>query len=391
MSKRTELTIELPPEEVFSFCGKNDHTIKIIEKQLSVKIVARGNHIKLIGHQESVLKAEEQIKKLLLIHKKEGKFINKKHFDKMISDMGQRGADSIEGFLSSSIPVPLKSKRITPITATQHKYVDTIQKNDIVFGIGPAGTGKTYLAMTMAVYCLVTERVSRIILVRPAVEAGERLGFLPGDIAEKFDPYVRPLYDALFEMLDPEKINAYRESGIIEIAPLAFMRGRTLNKAFVILDEGQNTSIEQMKMFLTRLGADSKAVITGDVTQTDLPENTVSGLIHVQHVLKNIDGIEFVYFAEQDIVRHNLVRKIVAAYDSAEKSERFFRPSGRHTSDEYLGGTSYDQLVKKLGNPSRRHHKRADESIEAENENPAEMQEYNSRNDLQNPNDIDGR
>lgn len=378
MTDKIELSIELPPEEVYAFCGKNDKTIKIIESQFPVKIIARGTHIKLIGKQGAVTKAEEQIRKILHIHKKEGKNLNKKDFDKILTGISENGVESVEEFISSSISVPYKNKRITPVTPTQQKYVEMINKNDIVFGIGPAGTGKTYLAMTMAVHYLTSGRVARIILVRPAVEAGERLGFLPGDIAEKFDPYVRPLYDALFEMIEPEKIRAYRETGIIEIAPLAFMRGRTLNKAFVILDEGQNTSIEQMKMFLTRLGNDSKAVITGDITQMDLPNNEVSGLVHVQYILKDIRGISFVYFEERDIVRHELVKKIVSAYQKSEREYKFkLKKKIDRRDKEYIAETTYEGLVNKLGQPSRHHHSKnqhlenqdADVDIEESNEN----------------------
>ncbi|MCC7391877.1 PhoH family protein [Candidatus Sumerlaeota bacterium] len=218
------------------------------------------------------------------------------------------------------IAVPLKRRRLSPITAGQKRYIEEIRNKDIVFGIGPAGTGKTYLAVAMAVSALMAGKVSRIILCRPAVEAGEKLGFLPGDLKEKLDPYVRPLYDALYEMMDAEKIRQALDTGVIEIAPLAFMRGRTLNNSFVILDEGQNTSPEQMKMFLTRLGFESKAVVTGDVTQIDLPRGTVSGLVHVQKVLSSIEGIGFTFFDEQDVVRHDLVMKIVRAYEQHDNS-----------------------------------------------------------------------
>jgi phosphate starvation-inducible PhoH-like protein len=209
----------------------------------------------------------------------------------------------------------MRRKHLAPLTPNQKRYLDSIRKHDIVFAIGPAGTGKTFLAVAMAVARLVEGQVSRIILVRPAVEAGEKLGFLPGDIAAKFNPYVRPLYDALYEMLDPERMKAFIEDGIIEIAPLAYMRGRTLNSSFIILDEAQNTSIEQMKMFLTRLGLDSQAVVTGDITQIDLPAGKTSGLIHSQKILRNVPGIDFVEFTGKDVVRHSLVQKIIQAYE----------------------------------------------------------------------------
>jgi phosphate starvation-inducible PhoH-like protein len=208
---------------------------------------------------------------------------------------------------------------ITPKSLAQKRYIDTIRKYDLVIGIGPAGTGKTYLAMAMAVASLMKQEVERIVLTRPAVEAGEKLGFLPGDISEKVNPYLRPLYDALHDMMDFDRASKLVERGVIEVAPLAFMRGRTLNDSFVILDEAQNTGPEQMKMFLTRLGYSSKAVITGDITQVDLPENKVSGLIEIQGILKGIEGIEFVYFSDKDVVRHPLVQEIIKAYERAEE------------------------------------------------------------------------
>jgi phosphate starvation-inducible PhoH-like protein len=221
----------------------------------------------------------------------------------------------IRDIFLDEIPVPLKRRHITPMTKGQKLYIDAIRQSDIIFAIGPAGTGKTYLAMAMAVSGLMKGTVRRIILVRPAVEAGEKLGFLPGDLAAKFDPYVRPLWDALYEMIEAEKIKHYIETGVIEIAPLAFMRGRTLNNAFVILDEAQNTTTEQMKMFLTRMGFGSKLIITGDITQIDLPPGRLSGLVHVQSVLKGIKSITFIYFDQSDVVRHELVQKIVQAYE----------------------------------------------------------------------------
>jgi phosphate starvation-inducible PhoH-like protein len=226
-----------------------------------------------------------------------------------------QSVDLRDHFLKSSLTSAGK-RRVAPKTINQRRYLEAIDTTDIVFGIGPAGTGKTYLAMAQAVAFLVAKKVSRIILARPAVEAGEKLGFLPGDLQEKVNPYLRPLYDALYDMLDVERVGRYIERGTIEIAPIAFMRGRTLNDSFVILDEAQNTTSEQMKMFLTRLGFGSKAVITGDVTQIDLPSGKTSGLVEAMKVVSKIDGIEFVYFDERDVVRHKLIQSIVKAYEA---------------------------------------------------------------------------
>ncbi|OGW43200.1 MAG: hypothetical protein A2Y66_06250, partial [Nitrospirae bacterium RBG_13_41_22] len=226
---------------------------------------------------------------------------------------------SVKDLFLNNIPVSSKKRFIIPKTETQRRYIDAIKNYDIVIGIGPAGTGKTYLAMAMAIHAFLKKQISRIVLARPAVEAGERLGFLPGDIYEKISPYLRPLYDALLDMMEAEKAGKLIERGIIEIAPLAFMRGRTLNDSFVILDEAQNTTSEQMKMYLTRLGFNSKTVITGDVTQIDLPTGKTSGLIEAERILSDIEGIKFIYFSEKDVVRHKLVQEIVKAYERYEK------------------------------------------------------------------------
>ncbi len=232
--------------------------------------------------------------------------------------MSDGNSMSLKELFLNHIPVSSKRRFIIPKTENQKRYLDSIKGFDIVFGIGPAGTGKTYLAMAMAVNALLKKEISRIVLARPAIEAGEKLGFLPGDIQEKVNPYLRPLYDALYDMMEAEKVMNLMERGVIEIAPLAFMRGRTLNDAFVILDEAQNTTTEQMKMFLTRLGFNSKAVITGDVTQIDLPSNRASGLVEVMKILEGIGGITFVSFSERDVVRHKLVQAIIKAYESYE-------------------------------------------------------------------------
>jgi phosphate starvation-inducible PhoH-like protein len=230
-----------------------------------------------------------------------------------------QAAEQVRGLLADTVRVPLRAGPLTPLTAGQKRYLEAIRANDIVFAIGPAGTGKTYLAVAMAVEALHAGRVKRIVLVRPVVEAGERLGFLPGDIAQKIDPYIRPLYDALYEMIEAERIREFIDEGVIEIAPLAYMRGRTLNGSFIIVDEAQNTSIEQMKMLLTRMGFDSRTVITGDVTQIDLPKDKPSGLVHSQKVLGGIEGIEWVHLSRQDVVRHRLVQRIIQAYEADGK------------------------------------------------------------------------
>ncbi|MBI1290567.1 AAA family ATPase [bacterium] len=288
--------------------------------------------LKIMGAEEEVEAAIAVIQDLRMLRRKGGS-LTQQEFKLAVRQAstaakrpakarGDKGATESRGFdrpiseiFLDDIPLPLKRRRLSPITGGQKTYIEMIRKKDIVFGIGPAGTGKTYLAVAMAVSALISGKVSRIILCRPAVEAGEKLGFLPGDMKEKLDPYVRPLYDALYEMMEAERIRQALETGVIEIAPLAFMRGRTLNNSFVILDEAQNTSPEQMKMFLTRLGFESKAVITGDVTQVDLPRGTKSGLVHVQEVLAKVDDIAFVRFGQKDVVRHDLVMKIVEAYE----------------------------------------------------------------------------
>jgi phosphate starvation-inducible PhoH-like protein len=322
LSKFSEQVITLSPDEIVDFCGCNDERVREIENRLGARIILRGNEIKIIGEPQAVSEATALVKNLLDVQRKNGTALSKQHLRVALNSTKRSAPEEVSSVLLDRIQVPSKRRHISPLTPGQKKYVDAIRTCDIVMGIGPAGTGKTYLAVAMAVTHLLSGAVSRIILVRPAVEAGERLGFLPGDLAAKFDPFVRPLWDALYDMMKPETVKQYIETGIIEIAPLAFMRGRTLNSAFVILDEGQNTTIDQMKMFLTRLGFDSKAVITGDITQIDLPSNSRSGLVHVQGVLKGIEGISFIYFDEHDVVRHELVQKIIRAYEQDEKNQK---------------------------------------------------------------------
>jgi phosphate starvation-inducible PhoH-like protein len=317
-----ECIITLDPSEILDFCGEGDSVIREMQERLQVRMVLRGNEIKVIGSVEDVDKAVAVVNDLLHVHRKSGpqedKNTRRRKLLYALKNAKEDIRSDLKGIFLDEIPLPLKRRTVAPMTECQKRYVDAIRNSDIVFAIGPAGTGKTYLAMAMAVSDLMKGTVRRIILVRPAVEAGEKLGFLPGDLAQKFDPYIRPLWDALYEMMEAEKIKHNIETGVIEIAPLAFMRGRTLNNAFVILDEGQNTTPEQMKMFLTRLGFDSKAIITGDITQIDLPHGRLSGLVHVQSVLKDIEGIEFIYFDQRDVVRHELVQKIVQAYERDE-------------------------------------------------------------------------
>lgn len=306
-----------------------------MEETLGIEASIRGNKIFLHGDKESVTRAEKFIKDLYSINS-DGYTINLedlKHILMAVDDNNagsprsrgnssqNRTSASLKDYFQSNIPVSSKKNFIVPRSETQKEYIDSIKKYDMVIGIGPAGTGKTYLAMAMAVNALLKKQVSRIILARPAVEAGEKLGFLPGDLYEKVNPYLRPLYDALFDMMDTEKAYSLIDKGMIEIAPLAFMRGRTLNDSFIILDEAQNTTSEQMKMYLTRLGFNSKTVITGDITQIDLPKDKISGLVEIECLLKKIKDLRFVYFSEKDVVRHKLVRKIIKAYEKPRKKK----------------------------------------------------------------------
>jgi len=313
-----EEVIELSHDELLDFTSKSDERLRELEGQFQVRIVPRGNTLKIIGEAEEVGKVSKLIENLLSFSRGKGG-MNRQQMRVAMEGLKSEGREQMERvYKDGGVQVGMRKRNVTPMTATQKHYLDAIRNHDIVFGIGPAGTGKTYLAMAMAVHYLVTNQVRRIVLVRPAVEAGEKLGFLPGDIMAKFDPFVRPLYDALHDMMDPERVRLLLENNVVEVAPLAFMRGRTLNASFVILDEGQNTSVEQMKMFLTRLGYDSKAVITGDVTQIDLPTGKESGLVNVKRILKDVPGIDFVYFDQKDVVRHELVQKIIRAYEAAE-------------------------------------------------------------------------
>jgi phosphate starvation-inducible PhoH-like protein len=294
--------------------GQHDQHLRMLEVELELEISARGDEVVLEGAPESVDRAERALTELSALTI-EGYDLRPEDVAFAIKASRTPGETPLKDLLLTSVPIATKKRFVTPKSPTQKAYIEAIQKYDVVLGIGPAGTGKTYLAMAMAVAALTRKEVSRIILARPAVEAGEKLGFLPGDMYAKVNPYLRPLYDALYDMMDVERANRLVERGDIEIAPLAFMRGRTLNDSFVILDEAQNATAEQMKMFLTRLGFNSKAVVTGDITQVDLPSDRLSGLIQVRDILKEIPGIKFIYFDERDVVRHKLVQEIIKAYD----------------------------------------------------------------------------
>lgn len=301
-------------EEAKTLFGRHDDHLKLVEKEFGVQLFSRGEELVLTGEEERVEVVAKLIETFLTVIRNGGILRTHEVLYAVRATKEDRSVDLPSIYLDR-IEVSSKRQFITPKTVGQKRYVEAIRNHDIVFGIGPAGTGKTYLAMAMAVHALQRQEVSRIILTRPAVEAGERLGFLPGDLYEKVSPYLRPLYDALYDMMEMEKIERSIERGIIEVAPLAFMRGRTLNDSFIILDEAQNSTQEQMKMFLTRLGFDSKTVITGDITQVDLPEDRPSGLVQVQNLLKHVEGISFIYFTGQDVVRHELVQEIIKAYE----------------------------------------------------------------------------
>ena len=308
-------------QEAQALFGRHDQHLRKIEQALGVSVVARRDEVKVNGQEAAVTKAVELFDDLLVIVRS-GAPLRPEDVDYALRALADSRFIQLRQIYQERIEVPSKRRFVIPRTPGQKAYVDAMRSHDIVFGIGPAGTGKTYLAMAMAVENLTKGEVSRIILTRPAVEAGERLGYLPGDLAEKINPYLRPLYDALYEMMEGDMVQRYLDRGIIEVAPLAYMRGRTLNDSFIILDEAQNTTSEQMKMFLTRLGFDSKAVVTGDVTQIDLPSEKTSGLIQVQTLLANISGIKFTMFTGQDVVRHELVQAIIQAYEQGNQHDR---------------------------------------------------------------------
>lgn len=305
-------------EHAINLFGNYDENIHIIEDAFNVNVVLRGEDIKITGTSENVDNAGAVIAKLIDMAWN-GDLITKQNVFYFINLASDGQLDKVGDFSTDNICFTTRGKKIKSKTHGQKLYVEAIKNNDVVFGIGPAGTGKTFLAVAMAVTAFRNREVSRIILTRPAVEAGEKLGFLPGDLQNKVDPYLRPLYDSLYEIMGAETYHKHVEKGAIEVAPLAYMRGRTLDDSFIILDEAQNTTPEQMKMFLTRMGFGSKTVVTGDITQIDLPENKRSGLREVVEILKDIKGIEFVYLTDRDVVRHELVQKIVRAYDKYDR------------------------------------------------------------------------
>lgn len=320
MKDSTKKRISIRGVDQLKLFGFEDNHLRSLEKEFDTKIVARGNEILLEGESDVVAKLEKIIYEMILMTNRD-EMITDNQLNSIIQAANNGAPEERIALTEDSETVILYTKEsaIKPKSPGQKEFFKASRENDIVFAIGPAGTGKTFLAVAIAVAALRDKVVNRIILTRPAVEAGERLGFLPGDFREKIDPYLRPLYDALYSMIPADKLKRYMESRVIEIVPLAYMRGRTLNNAFVILDEAQNTSFNQMKMFLTRLGIHSKAIITGDITQIDLPESMNSGLVQIQSILRNIEGLKFVYLTENDVVRHRLVREIIQAYDQHQK------------------------------------------------------------------------
>ena len=308
-------------EQAVSLFGSFDENIRIIEKEFDVDVVSRGSEIKVTGEAENVSKGVRAINGLLMLINR-GEALSDQNVRYVISLVNEGNEDQLPQMTADCICITSKGKPVKPKTLGQKKYIESIRKNTVTLGVGPAGTGKTYLAVAMAVTAFRAKEVNRIILTRPAVEAGEKLGFLPGDLQQKVDPYLRPLYDALFDMLGAESFQKQLERGNIEVAPLAYMRGRTLDDSFIILDEAQNTSVEQMKMFLTRLGFGSKIVITGDVTQIDLPGDKVSGLKEAMKVLRDVEGVAICRLTKEDVVRHVMVQRIIEAYAKFEEKKK---------------------------------------------------------------------
>jgi len=314
---KSSVRIRRGVQELF---GTYDENLKLFERCLQVSTHLSDDALEIEGSEGSVNRAQRLVEEYSDLVERGARF-DPAEVQAFLRILSEDPDATLKGLAEAGRPRTLGKKAVTPKSLNQRRYVDAIERHDMVFGIGPSGTGKTYLAVAMAVDALLSKEVSRIILARPAVEAGERLGYLPGTVQEKVNPYLRPLYDALYDVLDPDRVERYLEKSIIEIAPLAFMRGRTLNDAFVILDEAQNTTSEQMKMFLTRLGFNSKAVITGDITQIDLPNGRRSGLVETIEVVGKVEGISFIYFTERDVVRHTLVQRIIRAYEEFEQAK----------------------------------------------------------------------
>src|SRR5205809_706900 len=330
-------SIEISPN-IETLFGTRDENLHVLEDGLNIAIDLKSNSIELEGAPRDVGRAEQVFTDYDQLQRS-GFTFNNGDLNSMLRVLMADPKATLRGLAEAGRQRSFGRRTVQPKSVNQRRYLEAIEKYDMVFGIGPAGTGKTYLAVAMAISALLAKRVNRIILARPAVEAGERLGFLPGTLQDKIDPYLRPLYDALYDMLDPEKVDRYLEKNVIEIAPIAFMRGRTLNDSFVILDEAQNTTSEQMKMFVTRLGFNSKAVITGDITQIDLPNAKRSGLVEAIDILKNVNGIAFNFFDENDVVRHHLVQRIIQAYDQHGKrsSEQMSLSLDRTTDPQITG------------------------------------------------------
>ena len=349
--------IDISPN-IETLFGTRDENLHVLEDGLNITIDLRSESIELEGAARDVARAEQLFNDYEHLQRS-GFTFNNGDLNSMLRVLVSDPSVSLRSLAEAGKQRSFGGRRtVQPKSLNQRRYLEAIEKHDMVFGIGPAGTGKTYLAVAMAISALLAKRVNRIILARPAVEAGERLGFLPGTLQEKIDPYLRPLYDALYDMLDPEKVDRYLEKNVIEIAPIAFMRGRTLNDSFVILDEAQNTTSEQMKMFVTRLGFNSKAVITGDITQIDLPSARRSGLLEAIDILKSVEGLSFVYFDQGDVVRHHLVQRIIQAYDEHKERQAQEQipllPDNKSTNGKINGGEALAAETPPVSPPENR-------------------------------------